>query len=210
MLNRIQAISVLLEGSSIRAVARMTGISRNTVTSLLVAVGTACAAYQDKALRNVTSQRTQTQKIWTLCYEKDRNLPGDKQDKYGYGTIWTWVTLDTDSKLVCSWTVGKDDRRAVLRIPAAEQFRQAAARLSKRVGNHLAAISLHIMFYNFVQVSSERRRVTPAMAAGVTDRMWDVADIVALLDTEKRRRPNYQDEAHYGPALGFNPGDQYR
>jgi len=51
--------------------------------------------------------------------------------------------------------------------------------------------------------------VTPAMEAGVTDRVWEIADIIALLD-EKPERPNYQDEAHYGRMLGHDPQGKRR
>ncbi len=51
--------------------------------------------------------------------------------------------------------------------------------------------------------SLQTLRVTRATAAGVTDRVWDIADIVKLLD-EKPEKPNY-DDAQYGPALGHDP-----
>jgi len=66
----------------------------------------------------------------------------------------------------------------------------------------VAAISLHFMYYNFVRIH-QTLRVTPAMAAGVTDRLWDVSDIVKLLE-EKAEKPNYND-AQCGPALGQEP-----
>jgi hypothetical protein len=71
--------------------------------------------------------------------------------------------------------------------------------------NHIAAISLHFMYYNFVRIH-QTLRVTPAMAAGVTERVWEVSDIVRLLD----ERPAQEDHSDvpYGPALGFNPSDR--
>jgi transposase-like protein len=45
---RAQIIRALVEGNSIRSTARMTGAARNTITTLLVQLGTACAAYQDR------------------------------------------------------------------------------------------------------------------------------------------------------------------
>jgi hypothetical protein len=70
------------------------------------------------------------------------------------------------------------------------RFTRLTNAFSKKLENHIASISLHFMFYNFVRIH-QTLRVTPAMAAGVTDRVWDVADIVKLLD-EKPERPNYQ------------------
>ena len=49
----------------------------------------------------------------------------------------------------------------------------------------LAAIALHIMHYNFVRIH-QTLKVTPAMAAGVTDRLWEVSDIAALLEESER------------------------
>jgi len=54
---------------------------------------------------------------------------------------------------------------------------------SKKIENHCAAVALHMMHYNFARIH-QTLRVTPAMAAGVTDRLWEIADIVALLDQE--------------------------
>lgn len=52
---------------------------------------------------------------------------------------------------------------------------------SKKLINHAAAVALHFMHYNFVRVH-ETLRVTPAMAAGVETRVWDIADLVSLLE----------------------------
>ena len=52
---------------------------------------------------------------------------------------------------------------------------------SKKIENHIAALAVYFMYYNFARIH-QTLRVTPAMAAGVTDRLWDVSDIVALLD----------------------------
>jgi hypothetical protein len=59
-------------------------------------------------------------------------------------------------------------------------------RFSKKIENHVAAISLHFMYYNFVRIH-QTLRVTPAMAAGVTDRVWDVADILKLLEEKPQK-----------------------
>ncbi len=52
---------------------------------------------------------------------------------------------------------------------------------SKRARNHCHALALYFVWYNFVRIHSSLR-VTPAMAAGVTDRLWDMTDIVKLID----------------------------
>jgi hypothetical protein len=64
------------------------------------------------------------------------------------------------------------------------RFMRLTNAFSKKLDNHIAAISLHFMYYNFVRIH-QTLRVTPAMAAGVTDRVWEVADIVRLLQEHK-------------------------
>lgn len=51
----------------------------------------------------------------------------------------------------------------------------------EKVENHTHAIALHFMYYNFARIHKSLR-VTPAMAAGVTERLWDLEDIVNLTD----------------------------
>jgi hypothetical protein len=64
--------------------------------------------------------------------------------------------------------------------------------LSKRVENHCHALALYFVWYNFVRIH-KTLSVTPAMAAGVTDRLWEMSDIVALIDAQelvaKKRGP---------------------
>jgi IS1 family transposase len=60
------------------------------------------------------------------------------------------------------------------------RFTRLTNAFSKKVENHLASLAIHYMHYNFVRIH-QTLRVTPAMAAGVTNRLWDVEDIVGLL-----------------------------
>jgi len=100
---------MLVEGNSIRSVSRMTGAARNTITTLLVDLGKACAAYQDRVVRNLTSTRIECDEIWAFCYAKARNVPEDKRGEFGYGDVWTWTAIDPDTKLIPSWLVGTRD-----------------------------------------------------------------------------------------------------
>lgn|SRR5215208_1013108 len=61
------------------------------------------------------------------------------------------------------------------------RFTRLTNAFSKNVENHAAAIALHTMYYNFVRIH-QTLRMTPAMAAGVTDKLWEVSDIVAMLE----------------------------
>lgn len=97
----------MVEGNSIRATVRMTGVAKNTIVKLLADVGKACAEYQDKALRNLSCKRVQCDEIWSFCGMKEKNVPEEKKGQLGYGDVYTWTAIDADTKLVPSWYVGK-------------------------------------------------------------------------------------------------------
>ena len=74
------------------------------------------------------------------------------------------------------------------------RFTRLTNAFSKKVENHAYAVALHMMYYNFVKLHS-KLRVTPAMAAGVSDRLWEVADIVALweaVEPKAAKRGSYK------------------
>ena len=52
---------------------------------------------------------------------------------------------------------------------------------SKKLENHIHSVAIHFMYYNFVRIHGSLR-VTPAMAAGVTKKLWSIEDMVGLLD----------------------------
>lgn len=77
------------------------------------------------------------------------------------------------------------------------RFTRLTNGFSKKVENHAYAVALHYMYYNFVRLHG-KVRVTPAMAAGVTDRLWEVSDIVALVeaaDAKPAKRGSYKKSA---------------
>jgi IS1 family transposase/lambda repressor-like predicted transcriptional regulator len=104
---RAQILSMLTEGNSLRATSRMAGCSINTVSKLLLDVGDACAEYQDRTLRDLPCKTIEADEIWSFCYSKQRNVPGEHKGEFGYGDVWTWVALDADSKLAVTWLVGE-------------------------------------------------------------------------------------------------------
>jgi hypothetical protein len=61
------------------------------------------------------------------------------------------------------------------------RFTRLTNAFSKKLENHMHALSIYFMHYNFVRIH-QNLRVTPAMQAGVTDRLWDLSDIVAIVD----------------------------
>ena len=103
---RVQILSMLVEGSSLRSISRIAGVSINTVTKLLVDAGMVCAAFHDEKVRNVAAKRVQCDEIWSFCYAKNKNVKEAKTAPDGAGDVWTWTALDSDSKLMVSWWVG--------------------------------------------------------------------------------------------------------
>lgn len=105
-----QILSMLVEGNSLRATARMSGTSLNTVTKLLVEVGQACEKFHDEKVRKVQVKNLQCDEIWSYVYAKQKNVPEGMESEAG--DVWTWTALDADSKLMVSWYVGSRDAKA--------------------------------------------------------------------------------------------------
>ena len=272
---QIQVISALVEGNSIRATVRMTGVAKDTVIKLLANVGRACAEYQDNALRNLPCKRIQCDEIWSFCYAKEKNVPEELRGKFGYGDVWTWTALCAETKIVPCWLVGSrsaqyanrfiadlasrlasrvqlttdgyrvyldavenafgsevdyamlvklygnDPRETEARYSPAQcigaiatpiignpdkrhistsyaerqnltmrmqmrRFTRLTNGFSKKVENHQHALALYFMYYNFSRIH-QSLRVTPAMAAGVSDHVWELREIVDLIRTDAKR-----------------------
>jgi IS1 family transposase len=113
---RVQVLSALCEGASIRATVRMTGVAKDTVIKLLCDVGDACDEYQYENLRNLQCARIQCDEVWSFCHTKERNLKRELRGSASVGDMWTWTAIDPDSKLVVSWHLGKRFREDGLRF----------------------------------------------------------------------------------------------
>src|SRR5690349_16096435 len=87
----------------------MTGVAKNTVIKLLVDLGKACSAYQDKTIRLLPCKRLQLDEIWSFVGCKEKNVPDDQKGAFGRGDVWTWTAICADTKLVPSWIVGPRD-----------------------------------------------------------------------------------------------------
>jgi IS1 family transposase len=266
-----QVVAALVEGTSVNATVRMTGVAKNTILKLLADLGTACIEYQDKTLRNLKCKRIQCDEIWQFCYAKEKNVPEELRDKFGYGDVWTWVAIDADTKLVPAFALGNRDAQTAnafiedlasrltnriqlttdgLRVyleavegafganvdfaqlikmygasqdevryspaecigidtkivsgnPKSEhistsfierqnltmrmgmrRFTRLTNGFSKKIENHLYAIAIHFMHYNFCRVH-KTLRVTPAMEAGIADHVWSVEELVSLSGTAR-------------------------
>lgn len=273
--DRARILHLLCEGSSIRAITRLTGASKNTVTKLLIDAGKACADYHDMYVRDVKAKRIQVDEIWSFTYAKQKNVADAKRAPEGAGDTWTWTAIDADNKLIVSYFVGgrdgecaawfvedlrarlanrvqltSDGHKAYLEAvegafgddvdyamlnkvygvaPEASKGRYSPAEcigakkepvtgkpawkhistsyverqnltmrmhmrrftrltngFSKKVENHAYAVALHMMYYNFVKIHA-KLRMSPAMAAGVSDRLWEISDIVALVEAAEAK-----------------------
>ena len=267
---RIQILSMLVEGSSMRSISRVVGVSINTVTKLLIDAGTACLAYHDKAVRNVKASKVQSDEIWSFNYAKQKNVASAIAAPERAGDVWTWTAIDSDSRMILSWLVGDRDAGCAVEFledlrsrlanrvqlttdghsayldaveavfsdeidyamlvkifgnpPEGDQryspgeckgtrarvisgspdirhistsyaermnlsirmgmrrFTRLTSGFSKRIGNHCHALALYFVFYNFVKAHKTLGGISPAMAAGVTDRLWEMSDILALVE----------------------------
>jgi len=286
--DRARILHLLCEGQSIRAITRLTGASKNTVTKLLIDAGAACMAFHDANVRNVKAKLVQVDEIWSFTYAKQKNVAAAKAAPGGAGDTWTWTAFEADTKLIVSYFVGgrdgecamwfmddlasrlatrvqltSDGHKAYLEAvegafgcdvdyaiinkiygtaPEAARGRYSPAEcigvkkeriegnpdrahvstsyversnltmrmhmrrftrltnaFSKKVENHAFAVALHMMYYNFVRIHS-KLRMSPAMAAGVSDRLWEIGDIVALVEAAEAKTVTKRGPCKKAPA----------
>jgi len=169
---RAQLISVLVEGNSLRATARICDVAFNTALKFVPQIGRGCADYQDKAFRNLKCKRIQCDEIWSFCYSKQKNVPKDKQRIFGYGDVWTWVAMDAESKLVPSFMVGNRD---------AESAKMFIDDLAERLANR-------------VQLTTDGHKVYLEAVEGAFGCNIDYAMLVKTYESS-------QQETRYSPAM---------
>jgi IS1 family transposase len=277
---RVQIINMLVEGSSMRSIARVADVSFNTVAKLLEDAGHVCDTFHDEKVRGVKAKRIQCDEIWSFTYAKQKNVATAKAAPEGAGDTWTWTGIDADSKLIISWLVGDRDadyaqafmndlasrlstrvqmttdglkayleavegafgadidyaqlvklygnapetakgryspaectgikktkiegkpdekhistsyveRQNLTMRMSMRRFTRLTNGFSKKLKNHCHALALYFVHYNFIRIH-KTLRVTPAMAAGLTDRIWEWEDILRILDSQqepKKRGP---------------------
>jgi IS1 family transposase len=270
---RVQMLSMLCEGSSMRSVSRVCDVSINTVSKLLVDAGKFCADLHDRQVRHVKAKRVQCDEIWSFTAAKQKNVPTMKSRVAGAGDTWTWTAIDSDSKLIISWLVGGRDGEYALAfmddvrdrlatrvqlttdghkayLEAVEEafgadvdyamlvkmygepegqkktserryspavctgakkiriegdpdpahvstshaerqnltmrmqmrrFTRLTNAFSKKFENHMHMVAIYTTFYNFIRIH-KTLRMTPAMAASVSDKLWSMDDLVAMMD----------------------------
>lgn len=268
--DRSRVLACLVEGNSIRATVRITGIAKKTVSRLGVELGQACEKFAHKVFVNLPCRQIQCDEIWSFTYAKQANVPDHLRDS-GAGDTWTWVAIDPETKLIPGWYVGDrtawsayrflhnlqprlanrvqlttDGHRAyMVAVEAAfngipidygmlvkiygeggegryspgmclgarkevvsgrpniasistshverqnltmrmqmRRFTRLTNGFSKKVENHRLAVAIHFIHYNFARIH-QSLRITPAMAAGLTDHVWELFEIVGLLEAEE-------------------------
>jgi IS1 family transposase len=168
---RAQLISVLVEGNSLRATARICDVAFNTVLKFIPQIGKVCFDYQDQAFRNLKCKRIQCDEIWSFCYAKEKNVPKYKKGQFGYGDVWTWVAMDAESKLVPSFMVGNRDS-----VTAKMFIDDLASRLANRV-----------------QLTTDGYKVYLEAVEGAFGSEIDYAMLVKMYESS-------QEETRYSPA----------
>jgi IS1 family transposase len=269
---RRQILHLMVEGNSVRGIARLVDCSKVTVLRYLEKAGAACMAYHDKAVRNVRANRVECDEIWSFNYCKRAALATAKAAPADAGDAWTWTAIDADSKLIVSYLIGGRHaeaaqdfmhdvadrlanrvqlttdghgvylnavlgafgidvdyamlvkhygstadlagperkyspgictgitKRRVLGKPLKafvstsyvekhnqtmrqhmKRFTRLTAAHSKKLENHVHMVALYTLWYNFARINSAVR-MSPAMAARLETRLWDIADIVKLIE----------------------------
>jgi IS1 family transposase len=145
---KIAIIGALTEGSSIRAIERMTGVHRDTIMRLGVRVGQGCTSLMDASMRNLSCNRLEMDEIWGFGGKKERNVT--KEDSPEVGSVWTWCAIDAETKLVPSFMVGERSAKMAKAFTA-----YVASRMKNRVqistdGFHGYAAAIQKSFGNDV------------------------------------------------------------
>ncbi len=119
-------VSALAEGSSIRAIERMTGVHRDTIMRLGVRVGHGCAGLLDAKMRALPCKQLQFDEIWGFIGKKERHVRVD--DDPTMGDVWTFCAIDLETKIVPSFKCGKRDSATANAFVA-----DVASRMANRV-----------------------------------------------------------------------------
>ena len=116
---RAQIISMLVEGVSMRAITRITGVSINTVAKLLTDAGDAAAEYHHRTVHGIQGhRRIECDEIWAFVYAKEKTVRrGIKAAPRGAGNAWTFTAIDAESKLILSYLIsGERDGQAAIAL----------------------------------------------------------------------------------------------
>ena len=105
---RTQVLHLMVEGSSMRSISRVVGVSMGSIARLLTQAGAVCEEFHNERVREVRASHVQCDELWSFCYAKARNVACAKAAPDGAGDVWTWTALDSDTKLMLAWLVSPD------------------------------------------------------------------------------------------------------
>ena len=131
---RAQMLMCLVEGMSLRATNRVCGVAFNTALSFVPMLGKACSEYQDRTLRNLTCERLELDEQHGFYRCRQKNLVQGRNDG---GDVWSWLALDSETKLVVSYFCG--DRSISSAFLFLQDIRQRVANEPTIVTDGLAA-----------------------------------------------------------------------
>ena len=103
---------MLTEGMSIRAISRLTAVHKTTILSLLLTVGERCERVFDAHVRNLRPRYIQADELWSFVHTRQPHLRPD--DPREWGDAYTFLALDSESKMILSYHVGKRDGASAL------------------------------------------------------------------------------------------------
>ena len=103
----LQVLQLLLEGMSVRATMRVTGVNRNTIIDLLVQVGDHCEVMLEDRLQSVPVRDVQVDEVWgyVFCKEKTRAKKYDGQDEVG--DAYCFIGMERTTKVILAWHLGR-------------------------------------------------------------------------------------------------------
>jgi IS1 family transposase len=267
---RARALACLVEGNSMRATCRMTGMAKRTVERILREAGEHCAKIMAGRMVNLPCRQIQADEIWAFVGCKDKHATQDQRERGERGDIWTWVAIDPVTKLIPAYYVGDrsaqsayrllrnlqprlahqvqlttDGHRAYLSAVATawawsdvdyelvkvygngagegryspgdfcgtettvirgqpdptqictshverqnltirmsnRRFTRLTNAFSKSVESHRHSLAIHFAHYNFCRLH-QTIRCTPAMEAGITDRVWELEELLPAVSAE--------------------------
>ncbi len=105
---QLAVVKNLVNGQSIRATERITGVNRDTICRLLVRIGDGCRDLLDAEMRNLSLRHLQCDEIWTFVGKKQGKLDADtKRFIFDQGDVYLWIAFDESTKLIPTFVLGK-------------------------------------------------------------------------------------------------------
>jgi IS1 family transposase len=193
---RAAVVKALVDGNSIRATVRLTGVAKNTVTKLLLELGEACAKFQSTALVDLNCKRVQVDEIWSFVGAKKKTIqkdPSIKDRNADAGDIWTWTAIDADSKLCVSWLVGSrtaDDAYAIMK--------DIASRMANRIQLTTDQLSVYLKAVDKAFGMEVDYAMLQKIYAGGGDGRYSPAECIGCKKVEVTGAP---DQAHISTSF---------